>query len=71
MVRSEVSSQRLEGYLNGRNIASVNHAKYLGVIFDKWITWVLQIEMIEAKTFRTFINNYPLFKVSVQGPTLN
>jgi hypothetical protein len=36
-------------------------SKYFGfpcqfdVIFDKRITWRLHIEMIEAKTFRTFI----------------
>jgi hypothetical protein len=33
----------------------VNHVKYLGVIFDKRITWRMHIEMIEAKDFRTFI----------------
>jgi hypothetical protein len=38
--------------LNGRNITFVNQVKYLGVIFDKRITWRLHIEMIEA--FRTF-----------------
>jgi hypothetical protein len=41
--------------LNGRNILFVNHVKYLGVTFDKRITWRLHIEMIEAKTFKTFI----------------
>jgi hypothetical protein len=40
---------------NGRNIPFVNHVKYLGVIFDKRITWRLHIEMIEAKTFRTHL----------------
>jgi hypothetical protein len=35
--------------LNGRNIPFVNHVKYLGVIFDKRITWRLHIEMTEAK----------------------
>jgi hypothetical protein len=28
---------------------------YLGVIFDKRITWRLNIKMTEAKGFRTFI----------------
>jgi hypothetical protein len=37
------------------NIPFVNKIKYLGVIFDKRITWRLQREMIEAKAFRTFI----------------
>jgi hypothetical protein len=46
--------------LNGRNIPFVSHVKYLGVIFDKRITWRLHIEMTEA--FRTFIRIYSLFK---------
>jgi hypothetical protein len=41
--------------LNGRNIPFVNSVKYLGVLFDKRMTWGLQIRMIEAKAFRTFI----------------
>jgi hypothetical protein len=32
------------------------------VIFNKRITWGLQIEMTEAKTFRTFIRIYSLFR---------
>jgi hypothetical protein len=48
--------------MNGRNIPLVNHVEYLGVIFDKRITWSLHIEMIEAKVFRTFIRIYSLFK---------
>jgi hypothetical protein len=36
--------------------------KYLGVIFDKRMTWRLHIETIEAKAFRTFIRLYSLFK---------
>jgi hypothetical protein len=48
--------------LNGQNIPFVNHVKYLGVIFDKRITWRLHIEMIEAKAFRTFIRIYFLFR---------
>jgi hypothetical protein len=48
--------------LNGRNIPFVNHVKYLGVIFDKRITWRLHIEMTEAKAFRTFIRIYFIFK---------
>jgi hypothetical protein len=39
-----------------------NHVKYLGVIFDKRITWRLHIEMIEAKAFRTFVIIYFLFE---------
>jgi hypothetical protein len=48
--------------LNGRNIPFVNHVKYLGVIFDKRITWRLHIEVTQAKAFRTFIRIYSLFK---------
>jgi hypothetical protein len=48
--------------LNGRNIPFVNSVKYLGVIFDRRMTWRLHIEMIEAKAFRTFIRIYSLFK---------
>jgi hypothetical protein len=48
--------------LNGHNIPFVNCVKYLGVIFDKKITWRPHIEMIKAKAFRTFIRIYSLFK---------
>jgi hypothetical protein len=36
--------------------------KYLGVIFDKRMTWRLHIEMIEAKALSTFIRIYSIFK---------
>jgi hypothetical protein len=48
--------------LNERNIPFVNNVTYLGVIFDKNITWRWHIEMIEAKAFRAFITTYSLFK---------
>jgi hypothetical protein len=48
--------------LNGRDIPFVNSIKYLGVTFDKKVTWRLQIQTIEAKAFRTFISVYSLFK---------
>jgi hypothetical protein len=48
--------------LNGRDIPFVNSVKYHGVNFDKRVTLRLYIEMIEAKTFRTFIRIYSLFK---------
>jgi hypothetical protein len=44
--------------LNGWNIPFINSVKYLGVIFDKRMTWRLHMEMIEAKAFRTFIRMY-------------
>jgi hypothetical protein len=40
---------------NGRNIPFVNSVKYLGVIFNKRMTWRLHIEKIKAKDFRAFI----------------
>jgi hypothetical protein len=48
--------------LNGRNILFVNDVKYLGVIFDKRITWRLHIEMIEAKAFKIFIIIYSPYR---------
>jgi hypothetical protein len=48
--------------LNAWCITFVNHVIYLGVIFDKRITWRLHIEMIEVKAFRTFITISSLFK---------
>jgi hypothetical protein len=48
--------------LNVQNIPFVNDQKYLGVIFDKRITRRLDVEMIEAKAFRTFTRIYSLFK---------
>jgi hypothetical protein len=47
--------------LNG-NIPFVKNVKYLGVIFDKRMTWRLHIETMEDKAFRTFITLYFLFK---------
>jgi hypothetical protein len=35
--------------LNGHNIPFINSAKYLGVIFDKKITWRLQLEAVSTK----------------------
>jgi hypothetical protein len=49
--------------LDGKGIPFVNSIKYLGVIFDKKITWRLHIKMIEAKAFRTFIKSiFPIQK---------
>jgi len=48
--------------LKGRNIPFVNNVKYLGVNFDRKITWRPHIERIETKAFGTFINTYSLFK---------
>jgi hypothetical protein len=48
--------------LNRLNIPFENYVKYLGVIFDKRITWRLHREMIETKALRTFIRVYSIFK---------
>jgi hypothetical protein len=48
--------------LNEQNTYFVNSVKYLGVLFDKRMTWGLHIQTIEAKAFRTFIRIYSLFK---------
>jgi hypothetical protein len=48
--------------LKGRNIPFVNNVKYLGVNFDRKISWRHDIERAEAKAFRTFLNTYSLFK---------
>jgi hypothetical protein len=39
--------------LNGRNIPFVNSVKYLGVIFDRRMTWRLHIEKTAAKALGT------------------
>jgi hypothetical protein len=48
--------------LNGHNIPFVNSIKYLGVIFDKKITWRLHIEMVTTKAYITFMRLYSLLK---------
>jgi hypothetical protein len=57
--------------LNGRNIPFANSVKYLGVIFNKRMTWRLRIETIEAKAFRTFIRLYSLFKSKRLSANIN
>jgi hypothetical protein len=45
--------------LSGRDIPFVNSVKYLGVIFDKKVTWRLHIEMIEQHiNYRASINYF-------------
>jgi hypothetical protein len=49
--------------LNGRNIPFVNSIKYLGVIFDRRMTWRRpHIEKIAAKALGTYIRTYSVFK---------
>jgi hypothetical protein len=49
-------------YMQDKFISIDSHVKYLSIIFNKSITWSLHIDMIEAKSFRTFIRIYSLFK---------
>jgi hypothetical protein len=56
---------RLRGFhltLNEWNSPFVNSVKYLSVIFDKKITWRLDIETVETKAFRMFVRLYSLLK---------
>jgi hypothetical protein len=50
----------VEAYLtlNGQNIPFAKHAKYLGAIFDRKISWRLDTEAIEANAFKTFLSVY-------------
>jgi hypothetical protein len=48
--------------LNGWNIPFVNSVKYLGVVFDRRMTWRLHIEKIAAKALGTYIRAYSIFK---------
>jgi hypothetical protein len=41
--------------VNGRNIPFVNSVKYLGVIFDRRMTWRSHIEKFAAKALGTYI----------------
>jgi hypothetical protein len=48
--------------LNGRNIPLVNSVEYLGVIFDRRMTWRLHIEKMTAKALGTYIRTYSIFR---------
>jgi hypothetical protein len=54
----------VEAYLTlkGRNIPFVKDVKYLGVIFDRKITWRCHTETIATKALRTFFRIYSLLK---------
>jgi hypothetical protein len=58
--RRRIPGDKLQ--LNGRNIPFVNSVKYLGVIFDRRMTWRLHIEKIAAKALGTYIRTYSKFK---------
>jgi hypothetical protein len=68
---SGVQAAEVHLTLNEQNIPIVKHVKYLGVIFDKKITWRLHIGIIEAKAFRTLIRTFSLLKSERLRPTLN
>jgi hypothetical protein len=48
--------------LNGLNIPFVNSVKYLGVIFDRRMTWRLLIEKIAANALGMYIRTNSTFK---------
>jgi hypothetical protein len=52
--------KRVEAYLTlkGRAITFVNDIKYLGVTFDRKVTWSNHIDWIANKALRTFIQLY-------------
>jgi hypothetical protein len=51
--------------LNGRDIASVKNVTYLGVIFDRRMTWRYHIERTIPKPLRTYVRTYSVFKVGI------
>jgi hypothetical protein len=48
--------------LNGRDIPFVNNVTYLGVTFDRRMTWRLHVERTAAKALPTYLRTYSLFK---------
>jgi hypothetical protein len=48
--------------LNGRDTPFVNNVTFLGVTFDRRMTWRLHIERTVAKALRTYLRTYSLFK---------
>jgi hypothetical protein len=48
--------------LNGRDISFVNKIRYLGVTFDRRMTWRHHIKRNLAKALRTYGGTYSLFK---------
>jgi hypothetical protein len=48
--------------LNGRNIPFVKDVRYLGITFDRRITWRPHTDLIVTKAMRTFAQIYALMK---------
>jgi hypothetical protein len=59
-----ISPEDLEDvlHLNGQDITFVNNVTYLGVTFNRRMTWELHIQRTVAKTLRTYLRTYSLFK---------
>jgi hypothetical protein len=47
--------------INGRDIPFVDNITYLGITFDRRMTWRLHIERTVAKAFRTYLRTYSVF----------
>jgi hypothetical protein len=52
--------------LNGRDIPFVNKVVYLGVPFDRTMTWKHHIERTVAKALITYVRTYLYSKVDVK-----
>jgi hypothetical protein len=48
--------------LNGQDFPFVNNVMYLGVTFDRRMTWRYRIERTVAKALHTYTRSYSLFK---------
>jgi hypothetical protein len=48
--------------LNLRNIPFVNNVKYLDVIFDRRVKWMLHIERTVSKALGMYMETYSLFR---------
>jgi hypothetical protein len=51
--------------LKGRNISFVNNVTYLGVTFDRRMTWTHHVDRTLAKALGVYIRTFSLSKVSV------
>jgi hypothetical protein len=49
--------------MKGRHIPFANHVKYLGVIFDKKVTWKPHTETTATKALGIFLSIYPILKI--------
>jgi hypothetical protein len=56
--------------LNGRDIPFENNATYLGVIFNRRVTWRQHIERAVAKALCTYIRTYSIFKIGRLNTTI-